>query len=577
MNKVFDKFKPAFEAIAANKYVSAVRDGFIACMPIIIFSSIFMMIAYVPNAWGFYWPENVTNTLLVAYNYSMGLLALFVAGTTAKNLTDSKNLDLPKTNQINPVAVIIAAEISFIILSIVPLKTGVDLTYLGTQGLICAYIVGLIVPNIYYVCIKNNITVKLPPQVPGNIAQAFKDLIPLGVSITVFWAFGFLFKAATGTVLPRWIINVLSPVFQASDTYVGLCIIAGAMAFFWFCGVQGPSIVSPAVTPIMIANTAANLVQYQAGAHVSHVFAQNAMDYVMNFGGTGSTFIIAYVLVIAAKSAQLKAVGKAAIVPASFSVNEPVLFGLPIIMNPIFFVPFLITPMVNISLFKFFVTTLGMNGMMYYLPWTVPAPIGIIAATGFAPLSFVFVAAILVLDVLIFLPFFHQYDKQLVEEERVKAQELAANGGVALAGNSEVPAANINVEAPTMTEATESTTDDKQVSTAQGEEYFKNNEVDVLVLCAGGGTSGILANALNKLSKERGLKLSATARAYGQDMDLIQNMDMVILAPQMESMKGNLQKITDKYEVKLVTTTGRQYIELTNNGDMALDFVESNL
>ncbi len=97
------------------------------------------------------------------------------------------------------------------------------------------------------------------------------------------------------------------------------------------------------------------------------------------------------------------------------------------------------------------------------------------------------------------------------------------------------------------------------------------------MLCAGGGTSGILANALNKLSKERGLKLSAAARAYGQDMDLIKDMNMVILAPQMESMKGNLKKITDKYGVKLVTTTGRQYIELTNNGDKALDFVESNL
>lgn len=569
MNKVFDRLKPAFEAIAANKYVSAVRDGFIACMPIIIFSSIFMMIAYVPNAWGFYWPDNVTNTLLIAYNYSMGLLALFVAGTTAKNLTDSKNLDLPKTNQINPVAVIIASEIAFIILAIVPLKTGVDLTYLGTQGLICAYIVGLIVPNIYYICIKNNITVKLPPQVPGNISQAFKDLIPLGVSVTVFWVFGFLFKAATGTVLPRWIINVLSPVFQASDSYIGLCIIAGAMAFFWFCGVQGPSIVSPAVTPIMIANTASNLVQYQAGNHVSHVFAQNAMDYVMNFGGTGSTFVIAYVLVIAAKSAQLKAVGKAAIVPSSFSVNEPVLFGLPIIMNPIFFFPFLITPMVNISLFKFFVTTLGMNGMMYYLPWTVPAPIGIVAATGFAPLSFVFVAAILILDVLIFLPFFHQYDKQLVAEEQAKEQALEDTGNLAIAGGTEA-ATSVNVELPT------DSTDSKTL-TVHSEDYFKDNAVDVLVLCAGGGTSGILANALNKLSKERGLKLSATARAYGQDTDMIQDMDMVILAPQMESMKGNLKKITDKYGVKLVTTTGRQYIELTNNGDMALNFVESNL
>lgn len=577
MNKVFDKLKPVFEAIAANKYVSAIRDGFIACMPIIIFSSIFMMVAYVPNAWGFYWPDNVTNTLMVAYKYSMGLLALFVAGTTAKNLTDSKNLELPKTNQINPVAVIVASEISFVILSILPLKTGVDLTYMGTQGLICAYIVGLIVPNIYYVCIKNNVTIKLPAQVPGNIAQSFKDLIPMGLSVTAFWLFGVGFKAATGTVLPRWIIQVLSPLFQASDSYLGLALIAGAMAFFWFCGVQGPSIVQPAVVPIMIANTAANLQQYQAGQHVSHVLAMNTMDYVMNFGGTGSTLVVAFIMLFAARSAQLKAVGKAAFVPGTFSVNEPVLFGMPIIMNPMFFIPFLATPIVNVCLFKFFVSVLGMNSMMYTMPWTVPAPIGILISTGFAPLAFAFVLLTLVLDVAIYFPFIRVYDSTLLAEEKAKEEVIEDDGMAVLASDTVSPSIPTGLTVATATDDDATHVLPETAPSAHGEAYFKQNEVDVLVLCAGGGTSGILANALNKLSKERGLKLSAAARAYGQDMDLIKDMNMVILAPQMESMKGNLKKITDKYGVKLVTTTGRQYIELTNNGDMALDFVESNL
>lgn len=566
MTKVFDKFKPAFEAIAANRYVSAIRDGFIACMPIIIFSSIFMMIAYVPNAWGFYWPDKVTDTLMIAYNYSMGLLALFVTGTTAKNLSDSKNLDLPKTNQVNPVSVIVASEIAFIILSILPLKTGADLTYMGTQGLICAYIVGLIVPNIYFVCIKNNVTIKMPAQVPQNISQTFKDLIPMAASITLFWLFGVIFKAATGTILPRWIIQVLSPLFQASDSYIGLSIIAAAMAFFWFCGVQGPSIVQPAVVPIMIANTAANLEQYRAGAHVSHVLAMNTMDYVMNFGGTGSTFVVAFVMIFAARSAQLKAVGKAAFIPGSFSVNEPVLFGIPIIMNPIFFVPFLLTPIVNICTFKFFVTVLGMNSFMYTMPWTIPGPIGIVVSSGFAALSFVYVLLILVLDVLIYFPFIRAYDSTLLAGEQEKAKELEAQNEPQLATAANVGVATPSVEVP-----------ESKPTAVNSEDYFKQHEVNVLVLCAGGGTSGILANALNKLAKERGLKLSAAARAYGQDMDLIGDMDMVILAPQMASMRANLQKIADKYDVKLVTTTGKQYIDLTNNGDMALDFVESNL
>ncbi len=257
--KRIEKLRPVFEKIAANAYISAIRDGFIAAMPIILFSSVFLMIAYVPNAWGFFWPKGVENNLMLAYNYSMGLLALFVAGTTAKNLTDTKNIQLPKTNQINPISVIMAAMISFFILAALPLKTGSDMTYMGTQGLIAAYLVGLIIPNIYYVCIKNNITIKLPPQVPGNISQTFKDVIPMAASVTTFWAVTIGFKTFTGTNLPKFIIQVLSPLFKASDSYLGLALIAGAMAFFWFCGVQGPSIVSPAVTPIMIANTAANL------------------------------------------------------------------------------------------------------------------------------------------------------------------------------------------------------------------------------------------------------------------------------------------------------------------------------
>ncbi|HJE97768.1 MAG TPA: lactose-specific PTS transporter subunit EIIC [Ligilactobacillus acidipiscis] len=555
IQKKMEKFKPLFEKIASNQYIVAIRDGFIAAMPIILFSSIFLMIAYVPNAWGFYWSDKVTNSLLVAYNYSMGLLALFVTGTTAKNLTDSKNLSLPKTNQVNPISVIMAAEISFIILAIVPLKNGVDLTYMGTQGLIAAYIVGLITPNIYYVCIKNNVTIKLPPQVPQNIAQTFKDVIPMASTVTIFWAVDLAFKELTGVNLPKFIIQLLSPLFSASETYLGLSIIAGAMAFFWFCGVQGPSIVQPAVVPIMIANTAANLQMYQAGHQASHVLAMNTMDYVMNFGGTGSTLVLAYIFMFFAKSKQLKAVGSASFIPGTFSVNEPILFGTPIIMNPMFFFPFILTPIVNVCMFKFFVDVLGMNSIMYTMPWTLPGFIGIPVSTGFAPLSFVYVALIIVLDILVYWPFFRAYDKSLLAEEVAKEENVETteeNGGIVIAASA-----------------------DHELQTADNQAIPENSTV--LVLCAGGGTSGILANALNKLATERGLSLSAAARAYGQDMDLIQDMDLVILAPQMDSMKNNLKKITDKYGVKMVSTSGKQYIELTRDGDKALAFVSEQL
>ncbi|GAQ00411.1 PTS lactose transporter subunit IIB [Companilactobacillus farciminis] len=548
--------------IASNAYVSAIRDGFIAAMPIILFSSLFILVAYVPNAWGYHWPTNVENNIMIAYNYSMGLLALFVTATTAKNLTDTKNLDLPKTNQMNSVSIIMAAEIAFIISSIVQNKGGADLTYLGTQGLVASYLVGLIVPNIYYICIKNNVTIKMPPQVPQNISQTFKDVIPMFLSVTVFWAFSLLLVNLTGKNLAQLIIAILAPIFSASDSYIGLAIIAGAMGFFWFVGVQGPSIVAPAVSAIEVTNTAANLNLIQAGHQATHVLAQNAQDYVMNMGGTGSTFILVFLFLFLAKSKQLKALGKASFIPVSFSVNEPILFGAPIIMNPIFFIPFVVTPMVNICMFKFFIDVLGMNGMMYTMPWVIPAPIGILVSTGFAPLAFVFVLLSLVVDAFIWLPFMRSYDRDLLTAENKKAEE----------------------EGIATDDSTDETTDDSNDATVMAtdesddkDDTTLDKDTAVMVICAGGGTSGILANALNKMAKERDLPLSAAARAYGQDMNMIQDMDLVILAPQMESMKGNVKKITDKYGAKLATTSGKEYIELTRNPEKSLKFVKDHL
>jgi PTS system lactose-specific IIC component len=550
---VMDKMKPKFEKIAANPYVSAIRDGFIAAMPIILFSSLFTLIAYVPNAWGFYWPKAVENAIVLPYTYSMGLLALYVTATCAKNLTDYKNLKLPKTNQINPMNVILAAEISFIIIAIKVGPQGIDLTYLGTQGLISSYIVGLIVPNIYYQCVKHNITIKMPDVVPQNIAQTFKDIFPMTFSVALFWVVQIILNNAFGANLSECVVKILSPLFRASDSYGGLALVAGAMAFFWFVGVQGPSIVAPAVAAIETTNVGLNQQLVHAGMQASHALTINCQDYIMNMGGTGSTLIVPFLFLLLAKSAQNKAVGKAAVIPGCFSVNEPILFGAPIIMNPVFFIPFLITPMFNVCCYKFFVQVLHMNALFNTLPWTVPAPIGIIISSGFAPLSFLLVLITLVVDVLIWLPFFRFYDNDLYKQEQAKAAAEAAG--------------NVTV------------VDKAAQAKAVDEEAKKGitKDTNVMVICAGGGTSGILAKALNKMAKERNLPLHAAARAYGQHMDIIHDMDLIILAPQMDSMRGNLQEIADKDGSKLVTTTGRQYIELTQKPDEAFKFVVDSL
>lgn len=161
----------------------------------------------------------------------------------------------------------------------------------------------------------------------------------------------------------------MQPLFTAADGYLGIAIIWGAMALFWFVGVHGPSIVEPAIVAVIYANVEANLQLVKAGEHASNVLTAGLGNFVGTMGGTGATLVVPFIFLLFAKSKQLKAVGKASFIPVCFAVNEPLLFATPIILNPYFFVPFLLAPIANVWIFKFFVDVLQMNSFMYVLPW----------------------------------------------------------------------------------------------------------------------------------------------------------------------------------------------------------------
>ena len=147
--KSIEKLKPYFEIIARNKYLKAIKDGFIAAMPIVLFSSIFMLLAYVPNIFGFYWSETVESFLMKPYNYSMGILGFVVAGTTCYNLTKALNRDMPVNNQINEISTMMCAMIGFLVLAVDSIKDGFASEYMGSKGLLTAFLTAFFVANVY--------------------------------------------------------------------------------------------------------------------------------------------------------------------------------------------------------------------------------------------------------------------------------------------------------------------------------------------------------------------------------------------------------------------------------------------
>ena len=577
---LIEKGKPFFNAIARNKYLKAIRDGFISVMPIIIVSSIFLLVSAVPNVWGFYWPAEINDVLMKAYNYSMGIVGICAAATTAKHFCDAQNRDLPKNNQINFISVMIASLIGFLLLSSDAISftdNGVSISglangYMGSKGLLTAFICAFATGIIYKFFIKRNITIKMPEQVPPNISQTFKDIIPFGVCLVFFWGFDFAFRNVFGFCFAQGVIQVFQPLFSAADGYVGLAIIYGAMSLFWFVGVHGPSIIEPAISAALISNLELNMAMYQAGEHATAVLTKPLQDFVVAMGGTGATLVICFMFAFLAKSKEMRAVGRASAVPVCFGVNEPFLFGAPMVLNPIFFVPFVFAPICNIWALKIFVDLIGMDGFLYTLPWTVPGPVGIIMGLGFQPLAFVFLAAVLAIDFLVYYPFFKVYDREKCEEEAAMLEEeLAAKA--AAKGDAMTAAFQGKINASSVADDDSKT----QAAAADSNDLAKLNGRRVLVLCQGGGTSGLLANALAKAAKEHGIDLETGADAYGNHVDMMKDFDLVILAPQAASYFDDLKADCDRMGLACCVTRGKQYIDLTRDGEASLRFVAEQL
>lgn len=556
MNKLIEfieKGKPFFEKISRNPYLRAIRDGFIAAMPVILFSSIFLLVAFVPNIFGFTWSDEAVAAIMKPYGYTMGIVAVLVAGTTAKSLTDAFNRQLPKTNQINFISTMIASISGFLLLASDGIEGGFANGYMGTKGLLTAFLAAFITVNIYKVCVKNNVTIRMPDEVPPNVSQAFKDVIPYALSIFVLYGIDLVTRQFLGTNVAEAILKLFEPLFTAADGYVGITIIFGAYALFWFVGIHGPSIVEPAIAAITYANIETNFQLLQAGQHADKILTSGTQMFIVTMGGTGATLVVPFMFMWLTKSKRNKAIGRASVVPTFFGVNEPILFGAPLVLNPVFFVPFILAPIANVWIFKFFVDTLKMNSFSVNLPWTTPGPLGIVMGTNFAPLAFVLAILLVFVDVLIYYPFLKVYDEQILAEEQSGKVENSLKEKVAANFNT-AKADAILEKAAVDTEISEQT--------------------NVLVLCAGGGTSGLLANALTKAAKEYGVPVTATAGSYGAHREILPEYQLVILAPQVASNYDDMKQETDALGIKLAKTEGAQYIKLTRDGQGALDFVK---
>ena len=424
MNKFFEKLEekmlPLVEVVQANKYLSAIQYGMMCIMPLMMVGAFCCVIADFP--WQpfqdfmitIFGEENWSNWNWTYVNAAtMGLCSLgALLGTT---------YELARQDKVNQIpAVIIACMSFFMVIAFSEDGTGFVMSEFSSSNLFLALIIAVVSETIYAQCIKHNVTIKLPESVPAFVSQQFVAVIP-----AVFCAFLFLVirlvvqSSNFGTVS-----NVIYTILQAPLTNVGTSFLGTMLAtllnsLIWMFGIHGTNVIMTVWQPLWEAARAANLEVYMANATAvrPYVVTSAFTDQIIFLTGSGLTLPLVIEMIFACKSERLKAVGKTALIPGIFNVNEPVIFGLPIVLNPVMLIPFVLSPLVCVAI-SYLAMSSGLvpcpTGVA--VPWTLPAPFGGIMLCG-SWKGEVLQIIILLISGLIYYPFIKTLDKKYCEEE----------------------------------------------------------------------------------------------------------------------------------------------------------------
>ncbi|MCA9765146.1 MAG: PTS sugar transporter subunit IIC [Carnobacterium sp.] len=412
------KLMPIASKLSANKYLTAIRDGITLAMPLIIIGSIFMVIASFPvKGWETWLGEvGISGYLWKGVSSSFGLIGLVASFGIAQSLASQYKVD--------GVAAGIISMSSFVMVTpFIASDVGEGLTvrYLGASGLFIAIILGLFTAFIYQWFIKHNIQIKMPESVPPAVARSFSAIIP-GAAIITFWLITYAVLDMMSWPNLHELAQVIlgGPLGLLGNNIFGTVIVAGLNSLLWFIGIHGGNVVNSIMQPIWIANLAENTAAYQAGTELKNIITVAFMDNFVYIGGGGATIGLVLVLGYIARkkhtSKQTKILAPITVVPGLFNINEPTMFGVPVVLNFALLIPFILAPAVN-AIVAYTAMATGLVPLTRVVAsWTMPPILSGFLTTGSISGSILQIVLI-VLDILIYLPFF------LAVEKRFKAQE----------------------------------------------------------------------------------------------------------------------------------------------------------
>ena len=436
MDKIMSKLEkvlmPMAEKIGQNKLLIAIRDGFLVSSPLLIVGSIFLLIANFPiPGWDEFWAQffgadwaaKMAHPVNATFEVMTLLAVLGIGYSYAKQIGA------------DPIASAAVALVAFFILT--PFKipftpegtktayevTGIPLGWMGSKGMFVGMITAITSVKLFAAITNKGWVIKMPDGVPPTVSKSFAALIPSAVVMVTYFIINSLVELTPYGNIHEFVYLFLQMPLLALGNSLGAMTIAYIfLHLFWFFGINGSSVVGAVYNPILKILSAENLEAFKAGLEIPNIITGQFQDMFATFGGAGSTLSLLIAMVLICKSKRIKSLGKLSMLPGIFGINEPLIFGLPIMLNPILLIPFVLVPTVNIII-TYFCMSAGLvpltNGVQ--LPWTTPIIFSGFLTTGWQ--GAVLQVILLVIGVFMYIPFIKMLDNQYLREEEQQQTE----------------------------------------------------------------------------------------------------------------------------------------------------------
>ncbi len=419
MKWVEEKLVPPMAKIGTQRHLLAIRNGVVSTLSLILIGTFFMVFINLPFPG---WNEFITPysaTIVLPFRITMGLMAIYATFVMGSDLAKSYGLD-SVTGGILSLGTFFMLQVPVNVLTPeeAPLGWVLPMSSLGASGMFAGILSMIFAVEVYRFFKKRNITIKMPEQVPPAVARSFEALIPGAVILTTTW----LIRSVAGFDVNAALLSLFEPLTNIlGNNLLGVLLPMFLIHLLWSFGIHGMSIVGAVVRPmwlIMLDENAKALADGTAATKLPYIAPEQFYQWTVTIGGAGATIVVSVLFLFFCKSKFLKEVGRFSIIPGIFNINEPMIFGAPMMLNPYMFIPFNLVPLV-LTIVSYFAVKLEMvNGFTVLPTWTLPAPIGGYLSAGNDWRVVVLIVINTLIAFIIYYPFVKAYDKKMLSDEQ---------------------------------------------------------------------------------------------------------------------------------------------------------------